>query len=167
MYAGRLAREKGVLDLIEAAALSRSPWPLRIVGCGPAESSARSLVARRALAWRTTFEPYVDGRDALARSYASAGCVVMPGPYETFGLVALEAAASGARVVACDNAPSARAAAEVAHTFTPGDARGLLDAIEDARAARADLDAAAAIAERHTWEHAFEGEQRELAGMLA
>jgi hypothetical protein len=90
----------------------------------------------------------------------------MPGPYETFGLVALEAAASGARVVACDTAPSGRAAAEVCHTFARGDVHGLLAAIEAARRAPPDLEAAARIAAGHTWERAFEGEQRDLAGLL-
>jgi alpha-1,6-mannosyltransferase len=166
LYAGRLAREKGLLDLLEAAALARSPWPLRIVGSGPAEAAARSLVARRALGWRTSFEPFVDSRDDLARAFALAGCVVMPGAYETFGLVALEAAATGARVVTCDNAPSARAAAAVAHTFAPGDVRGLLAAIEAARTTPADPDAAAAIAARHTWERAFAAELDDLGGLL-
>jgi alpha-1,6-mannosyltransferase len=166
LYAGRLAREKGLLDLIEAAALARTPWPLRIVGCGPCENAARSLVARRGLAWRTTFEPFIERRDHLAQTYAFASCVVMPGPYETFGLVALEAAASGARVVACDSAPSARAAAAVAHTFPAGDVRALLAAAEAARAAACDPDAAWRIATGHTWERAFEAEQRDLAALL-
>jgi alpha-1,6-mannosyltransferase len=166
VYAGRLAREKGLLDVIEAAALARTPWPLRIVGSGPCENAARSLVARRGLAWRTNFEPFVEGREDLARTYAFASCVVMPGPYETFGLVALEAAASGARVVACDSAPSALAAADVAHTFAAGDVHGLLAAIDAARAAPPDPDAAWRIAGRHTWQRAFEAEQRDLAGLL-
>ena len=47
-------------------------------------------------------------REALAAAYRAARCVVMPGELETFGLVAFEAAASGAAVVACETAPSAR-----------------------------------------------------------
>jgi alpha-1,6-mannosyltransferase len=166
LYAGRLSREKGVFDLLEAAALSRSRWPLRIVGCGPSEGAVESLVRRRSLTWRTSLEPYVDDRAALARAYAFASCVVMPGRYETFGLVALEAAASGARVVACETAPSARAAAAVTHTFAPGDMRGMIDAIDAARAAPRDLLAAGRIAARHTWERAFEAEQQDLEGLL-
>ena len=53
------------------------------------------------MAERVSVSPFVDDRVELAATYASANCVVMPGPFETFGLVALEAAASGARVVAC------------------------------------------------------------------
>jgi alpha-1,6-mannosyltransferase len=167
LYAGRLSREKGVLDLLEAASLARrTQWPLRIIGCGPSEGAVQSLVRRRSLGWRTTFEPYITGRTELARAYAAASCVVMPGRYETFGLVALEAAASGARVVACETAPSARAAAEVAHTFAPGDVHGLAAAIDAAREAPRHLEAAARIAERHTWQRAFEAEAHDLAELL-
>jgi glycosyltransferase involved in cell wall biosynthesis len=126
----------------------------------------QSLVRRRSLAWRTRFEPFIADRSELARAFATASCVVMPGPYETFGLVALEAAACGARVVACATAPSARAVAEVAHTFAPGDVRGLAAAIETARGAPRDPDAARRIADRHTWQRAFESEARDLAELL-
>ena len=48
VYAGRLSREKGVLDLLEAAALPRATqWPLQLVGCGPIEGAAQSLIRRR------------------------------------------------------------------------------------------------------------------------
>jgi alpha-1,6-mannosyltransferase len=168
LYAGRLSREKGVLDLVAAAALPGGPeWPLRIVGCGPSEGAVQSLIQRRALAWRTRTEPFIADRPALARAYAGASCVVMPGAYETFGLVALEAAACGARVVACSTAPSARTVADVAHTFAPGDVRGLAAAIAAARAAAPDLGAARRIAEAHTWQRAFESEARELEELLA
>jgi hypothetical protein len=40
---------------------------------------------------------------------------------ETFGLAALEAGASGARVVACAAAPSAGLLGDLAHRFDPGD----------------------------------------------
>jgi glycosyltransferase involved in cell wall biosynthesis len=167
LYAGRLSREKGVLDLIEASALARrSQWPLWIVGSGPAEGAARALVARRSVGWRTDFQPYIREREDLARAYASASCVVMPGQHETFGLVALEAAASGARVVACSNAPSARFARDVVHTFEPGDVRGLSDAVEGAREMPRDPVAALDIARSNTWERAFESETRDLEGIL-
>jgi alpha-1,6-mannosyltransferase len=166
LYAGRLSREKGVIDLLDAAALSRTRWPLRIVGTGPAESHAHTLVRRRALGWRTSFEPFISGRRELARAYAEAACVVMPGRFETFGLVALEAAACGARVVVCETAPSALRVNEVAHTFTRGDTKGLLSAIEAARSTPRDTEAAWRIAERNTWSRAFEAEARDLEGLL-
>ncbi len=60
----------------------------------------------------------------------------MPGEFETFGLVAFEAAGSGASVVACETAPSARVIGALGERFAPGDVDGLLAAIERARAAR-------------------------------
>ena len=46
LYVGRLSREKGVLELLEAAARSADPWPLRIVGSGPLEETLRTRARR-------------------------------------------------------------------------------------------------------------------------
>ncbi len=165
LYVGRLAREKGVLELLEAAARSREPWELRLVGSGPLEDQLRARAARYGIAHRVTFAPFVADREELARLYAGARCVVMPGVHETFGLVGLEAAASGARVVACATAPSARECGALAHRFEPGDLRGLVEAIADARWARQDLMSAAALAWRMRWAQLFAAEQRGLVAL--
>ena len=117
LYVGRLAREKGVFRLLEAAARSDDPWPLRLIGSGPAEDALRRRARALGIARRVAFQPFVADRARLARAYAGARCVVMPGEHETFGLVALEAAASGARVVACASAPSAALLGDIAHTL--------------------------------------------------
>ena len=49
LYVGRLSREKGVLELLEAAARSADPWPLRIVGAGPLEETLRTRARRLGL----------------------------------------------------------------------------------------------------------------------
>jgi len=165
LYVGRLGREKGVLELLDAAAGSREPWELRLVGSGPLEEPLRARAARHGIADRVSFLPFVADRGELARLYASASCVVMPGVHETFGLVGLEAAASGARVVACTTAPSARECGELAHRFEPGDVRGLRAAIAAARAARQDLASAASLAWRMRWEQLFAAEQHGLAAL--
>ena len=67
----------------------------------------------------------------------------MPGEHETFGLVALEAAACGTPVAACSTAPALPAIGALGHGFVPGDPDGLDRAIAAARAARADPQAAA------------------------
>ena len=87
----------------------------------------------------------------------------MPGPHETFGLVALEAACSGAPVALSRSAPSARAVGDLAETFGP---RGLLAAIERARARRPDRAGAAALARRSSWEAAFASELAQLYGLV-
>ena len=45
LYVGRLGREKGVVELLHAAARSREPWRLRLHGRGPIE--LRAAAARR------------------------------------------------------------------------------------------------------------------------
>jgi glycosyltransferase involved in cell wall biosynthesis len=91
----------------------------------------------------------------------------MPGEHETFGLVALEAGASGARVVACATAPSAQLLGDLAHLFAPGDTDGLATAIAAARAARLDRASAAALCWRLRWDRLFAEELDDLRELAA
>ena len=166
LYVGRLSREKGVFELLEAAALEGSDWPLTFVGTGPAEDALAVRARRLGLSDRVELLPFVNDRETLADVYAAASCVVMPGAFETFGLVALEAAACGARVVACRNAPSAALAPELVDTFSPGDVAGLARAVARARAAPRNLVAAERLTERSTWERAFEAEIADLERLV-
>ncbi len=165
LYAGRLAREKGVETLLNAAARRPGAWRLELVGDGPLAATLRERARR--LDVPVAFHPHERDAEALARRYAGAGCVVMPGPFETFGLVGLEAAATGARVVASATAPSVRTVGALAHTFAPGDVDGLVRAIAAARAAPRDLDAAAALAARVTWPAAIGAELDDLQRLAA
>jgi alpha-1,6-mannosyltransferase len=155
LYVGRLARQKGVFTLLEAAAAADAPWPLRFIGSGPAREPLRARAQRLGIAHRVHFDEFVAGREALARAYAAARCVVMPGEHETFGLVALEAAASGARVVCCHTAPSGAAVGELAHVFAPGDVAGLAQSIAHARAAPVRSGEALALSRRYAWPRRF------------
>lgn len=165
LYVGRVGREKGLDILLEAAARSEEPWPLQVVGAGTADDAMAARVRRLGLGERVSFHPYEPSREALARRYAEARCVVMPGAYETFGLVGFEAAASGASAVACRTAPSARLMGELVETYVEHDADDLARAVARARAKRPDLAAAARFAERHTWERAFEAELADLRAL--
>jgi alpha-1,6-mannosyltransferase len=167
LYAGRLSREKGVFALLEAAALSGEPWPLQLMGAGAPAGALAARVRRLGLSERVTIRPYERDRDALASAYRSARCVVMPGEFETFGLVAFEAAASGASTVACETAPAAQALGRLAHTFKPGDPASLLAAIEAARAAAPNRLAAARFAAANRWERAFAAELADLEALVA
>jgi glycosyltransferase involved in cell wall biosynthesis len=166
LYAGRFAREKGIDVLLAAAARSRQPWQLDLAGTGVARSWVEGLVKRHRLQHRVRFLDYIRDRAELARAFAGAGCVVIPGAYETFGLVILEAAASGASVVAARNAPAAREGGRAVWTFEPGNVEDLLRAIERARATDPDPAAAAALADRFTWARAFEAELADLEALV-
>jgi glycosyltransferase involved in cell wall biosynthesis len=105
----------------------------------------------------------VSDRDELARLYREAACVVDPGPHETFGLVVFEAAASGAKVVACDSTPSTAVADGLIETFTAADVGGLVRAIDRALARRDEPATAAALAARSSWTRVFEAELEALS----
>ena len=83
LYVGRLVREKGIFALLQAAAASPTPWRLRMIGSGPAEALVRSRARRLGIAERLEIRPFIASPEALAREYAAASCVVMPGPFET------------------------------------------------------------------------------------
>jgi alpha-1,6-mannosyltransferase len=166
LYVGRPAREKGVLELLEAAALAEDPWPLVLAGAGTAQDAVAARIRRLGLQQRVSVRPYIAGRVELARRYAGARCVVMPGTVETFGLVAFEAAACGAATVACSTAPAARLLGPLAHTFEPGDPASLGAAIERARAGEPDLVAAARFAAANRWPAALEAELSDLAHLV-
>jgi glycosyltransferase involved in cell wall biosynthesis len=89
LYAGRVAVEKG----IEAFLALDLPGSKVVVGDGPARAG---LMARFP---RVHFTGYRDN-GALARSYAGADVFVFPSRTDTFGLVLLEALASGTPVAA-------------------------------------------------------------------
>lgn len=170
LYVGRMGREKGIIELVHAAARSPRPWKLVLIGRGPLEERVLALAARLQIADRIELRPFISDRGQLARAYAAARVVVMPGAHETFGLVGFEAAASGAAVVTCSTAPSADHMRGIVRTYEPGDVDGLLAAIEQARASEPSPLAAAALALRSRWGAAFAAEAEaldQLAGRRA
>ncbi len=178
LYAGRMAAAKCVDDLLRATALSEEPWPLRLVGVGPAKGRLERLAAELGIAHRVTFADFVGDRAELARHYRRAACVVLPGRWETFGLAAYEAAASGGSVVCCTSAGSLAAIDGLAETFPPGPHGGpgswgantraahLLAAIERARVARPDQQRAEALAASSSWDFALRAELTHLRELV-
>jgi alpha-1,6-mannosyltransferase len=166
LYVGRLAREKGLRDLLEATAASAEPWPLVLRGTGPAGDALHERARQLGLGARVQFAPYIRNRAALARHYAVSRCVVLPGPHETFGLAALEAAACGAAVVTASRTPSAELLDGFVETFRAGDPADLLAAIERARRRDTDLATAAALSARHHWDAALSAELADVTRLL-
>lgn len=107
VYVGRLEPLKRVDRLVEAMARLDDPRTrLVVVGGDGAEGDAGGEAARLArlaadlgVAERVEFRG-PEPRAVLADYYAAAAAVVVPSAYESFNLVALEALASGAALVA-------------------------------------------------------------------
>ncbi len=159
---GRLSLEKRICDLLGAMATARWGRRLVLVGDGPAHGAIEARARRLGVAELIEFRPFVADRRALARCYREAACVIAPGPHETFGLAVLEAAACGARVVACSCTPAALVAGRLVQRFAPKDPVDLARAVDRALATRVDVSAAAALARSMSWERVFEAELHDL-----
>ncbi len=98
MFVGRLDPQKGVDVLLEAVSQLDGPVSLRIIGDGPDRASLEAEAGRLGLDVR--FDGGVEHYE-VARAMASTAAVVVPSAFgEALGLVALEAMAAGAVVIA-------------------------------------------------------------------
>jgi alpha-1,6-mannosyltransferase len=99
-FVGRFAREKEVDVLVEAweTIEQRTDAYLALVGDGPARRRLRAHSRGSRVIWI----PYQNDREQLANVLAALDIFVSPGSIETFGLSALEAAASGTPVISAD-----------------------------------------------------------------
>lgn len=102
IFVGRLIPEKGLRELVEGYIQYRSlvndPWDLRICGDGP----LRGQIVP-GLIWEGFTQP-----NELIGKLRSAGFLVLPSHFESWGVVISEALASGMPVVASNNCGAAR-----------------------------------------------------------
>ena len=149
---GRLEWEKGIQDVIAALPAIRRAHPgtrLAVAGTG----SHAAWLAQRARAARVrgavTMLGHVDDA-ALVDLLARASAVVLPSRYEPFGIVALEAAAVGAPLVASRAGGLGEVVLDgvTGLSFDPGDVAGcaaaVIAALDDPGAAARRADAARA-----------------------
>jgi glycogen(starch) synthase len=157
---GRLEWEKGIQDVIAALPAIRRAHPgtrLAVAGTG----SHAAWLAQRARAARVrravTMLGHVDDA-ALVDLLAHASAVVLPSRYEPFGIVALEAAAVGAPLVASRAGGLGEVVLDgvTGLSFDPGDVAGCAHAViaalddPDAAARRA-VTARARLATEFAW----------------
>ena len=104
LYIGRFDPLKGLGSLLEAMPHIKNGKPVRLVivgGDGDRSSEYRAMVQKARhlnIDKQVTFAGQIDQRN-LPPYYAAADVLVMPSSYESFGLVGLEALASGRPVV--------------------------------------------------------------------
>lgn len=174
LFVGRLVPRKGVHDLIHAFGLAeqRIRGDLVIVGGGSPsyESELRGLARELGIGSRVRFEGHVEN-EFLTRYMHRARVVAIPSLYEPFGIVALEAMASGVPVVAYD----VGGLAEIVHDgvnglkVPAGDVDGLAERLvyawhhdlEDMRRG-----AREEVASRYTWQHVARETARVYEGLL-
>ncbi len=104
LYVGRLVPEKGPHILIEAMNEVVFHYPaakLVVAGSGPMEGHLKDMVYKNGLAHVVEFTGHV-GDQVLCDLYSRAWITAFPSSYEPFGIVALEAMATGTPCVVGD-----------------------------------------------------------------
>jgi glycogen(starch) synthase len=102
LFFGRLEWEKGVQDLIAALPRIRARHPgtrLVVAGKGRQEAELMATARKHRVRRAVDFVGHLTDRE-LRAALSAADAVVLPSRYEPFGIVALEAAAAGAPLVA-------------------------------------------------------------------
>jgi len=163
---GRVQYEKGFQVLVQAIARLRKRVPdvrCVIAGRGSYLAELQTQVDIEGVNDLVTLAGFVPD-DELRSMLHRAGCVVIPSLYEPFGIVALEAMASGAPTVVARTGGLAEIVegTDAGLVFEPGNPDQLAALIEetltDAVAARSlQQHAAELVAERYTWDAIAQG----------
>jgi glycosyltransferase involved in cell wall biosynthesis len=169
LFVGRLEPEKGPLDAVAVmAALCARDGEVAgtVIGGGSLEAQVRAAAAA-VPDGRITVLGAVDD-ETLARAYGSAAVVVMPSAYEGLGLVALEAAVTGAVVVGADVTGLRDAIGEAGVVVPAGDLGAMADAAWDLlRDERRRADLGALGRERVLREHSWDTAAAQVAAVYA
>jgi len=161
LFVGRLTAEKNLPVVIAALPEMHRRFGVKLVLIG--NGGWRAALEAKAAAGPDMLAvlPFEADRARLARAYASADLYVAPSPHETFGLAALEAAASGlAMVGAAAGALGERlAGASWARLVPAADARAWSDAVGEVLTADPAVmrTAARASAATYSWDRTFAG----------
>ena len=122
IFAGRMAREKEIPLLLRVLAELGEPYHLVLVGGEK----------REALAPNVTMLAYEQDSLRLARLLASCDALIHAGRHETFGMILVEAMASGLPVIAVrSGAVTEIVEHDIGRIATPDDARSLARAVRE------------------------------------
>ncbi|MFP5020157.1 glycosyltransferase family 4 protein [Pseudonocardia phyllosphaerae] len=138
VYFGRLEYEKGVQDLIAALPRIRRRHrgtQLFVAGTGTQRDMLAHCAAEHRVKTSVRFLGHLPDAE-LGALLRAADAVVLPSRYEPFGIVALEAAAVGATLVASTAGGLGEVVrdGETGIGFAPGDVAGIADAVDRALA---------------------------------
>jgi glycogen(starch) synthase len=133
LYLGRLEYEKGIHDLIAALPRIRRAHPgttLTIAGDGTQRQWLLDQARKHKVVKAIEFAGRLD-HDALVRTLHSTDAAVLPSHYEPFGIVALEAAATGAPLITTTAGGLGEAVidGQTGMSFAPRDIAGLAAAV--------------------------------------
>lgn len=114
LFVGRIEPLKAVDSIIEALAILRQNHPdllqktrFAVIGGNPSDKTDMDMRALQQLTDELGLNQVVSflgakGQSKLTQWYAAATAVIMPSEYESFGMVALEAMATGTPVIASE-----------------------------------------------------------------
>jgi len=134
VFLGRLARLKGADLLVDAVAIAAGnnvPITATVIGGGPEEANLKAQAASLGVADRIVFTGPLRG-EALAQELSRHHIVAVPTRgEEAFGIVALEALASGCVAVVADSGALPEVIGPCGVVFKKGDAASLATALSD------------------------------------
>jgi len=145
-YVGRLVPEKGVADLLRAAAGLEGDWIVRLLGSGPDRERLLALASALGIAERTVFDGQIPSLQ-VPRYLAQLHVLVLPSRsqanwQEQFGRVLPEAMISGVPVVGSDSGEIPSVIGDAGWIYPEGDVealRGHLQALMEDQALWHDL----------------------------
>jgi glycogen(starch) synthase len=163
LFVGRLASNKGLVELVQAfATLARDDPERHLVLVGEDGGMRATLEARArglGLGTRVHFVGHVGDEALLAAAYREATFTVLPSEYEAFGLVLLESLAQGTPVVASrvGGIPEFIEEGRSGLLVPPGEVVPLTEAMrrlwtDDALARRLGRHGRTEVVPRYTWE---------------
>lgn len=131
LFVGRLAFQKGVITLVEAAAHLRRDADVVLVGDGPDRAAAERRVAELGLQDRVRFTGFL-AHARIPAVLRHGDVLVLPSAYEELGSVLLEAMRAGLPIVASDTGgiPEVVSDGVTGVLCPPGDAQAFAHAID-------------------------------------